>query len=159
MRPKLFIGLLVVAGILTWTGMAGAQATPATPKVQLPSGDTVWDLSGDWEALIENYGPGAKDGTGPNVYRITQAGSAFKAIRTKDDLRLTKEEAEHGHSPWGRAETVSLQGELEKTGFKHVQIVFGSGGRILPSTGHISEDGKRMVIDNGLYIRVTLTRP
>ncbi len=136
-----------------------AQAAPATPKVQLPSGETVWDLSGDWEAVIENYGPGARDGTGANVYRITQTGSAFTAVRTKDDPLLTKEAAEHGHSPWGQAGSSSLQGELEKTGFKHVQIVFGSGGRVLPSTGHISEDGKKIVIDNGLYIKVTLTRP
>jgi dienelactone hydrolase len=133
--------------------------TASAPKVQLPSGEAVWDLSGDWDALIENYGPGTRDGTGPNVYRITQAGSAFRAIRTKDDSLLTKEVTEHGHAPWGRAGSPSLQGELETAGFKHVQIVFGSGGRVLPSTGHISEDGKKMVIDNELYIRVTLTRP
>ena len=32
------------------------QAAPATPKVQLPNGETVWDLSGNWETFIENYG-------------------------------------------------------------------------------------------------------
>ena len=136
-----------------------AQAAAPAPKLQLPSGETVWDLSGDWDTLIENYGPGARHGTGTNVYRLTQTGSTFHAIRTNDDPLLTKEVAEHGHAPWGRAGSSSLQGELEKTGFKHVQIVFGSGGRVLPSTGHISEDGKKIVIDNGLYIKVTLTRP
>jgi hypothetical protein len=159
MKTKIAFGLLAVAAVLAWTGVAGAQTAPPGPMVTLPSGETVWDLSGDWDALIENYGPGTRDGTGPNVYRITQAGSAFRAIRTKDDSLLTKEVTEHGHAPWGRAGSPSLQGELETAGFKHVQIVFGSGGRVLPSTGHISEDGKKMVIDNELYIRVTLTRP
>jgi len=62
-----------------------AQTVPPAPKVQLPSGDTVWDLSGDWEALIENYGDAARGGTYPNVYRITQTGSTFKAIRLWDN--------------------------------------------------------------------------
>lgn len=159
MRTKIVIGLICIAAILAFTSVAGAQATKVTPKVQLPSGETVWDLNGDWEAQIENYGPGARDGTGTNVYRITQNGSAFQAIRTKDDPLLTKEATEQGHSPWGRAGSLSLQGEVEKTGFKHVQIVFGSGGRIVPSQGHMSEDGKKIVFDNGSFARVTLTKP
>lgn len=159
MKNKTVIALLGIAAILAWTEVAGAQVARATPKVQLPSGETVWDLSGDWEALIENYGPGAQHGTGPNVYRIMQTGGVFSAVRTKDDLLLTKEVIEQGHSPWGRAGSRSLQGELDKTGFKRVQIVFGSGGRVLPTTGYISEDGKKIIVDNGLYIRVTLTRP
>ena len=158
MRPKIIIGLLCIAAVLVWMGVAGAQTAAPAPKVQLPTGETVWDLSGDWEAVVENYGPGARDGTGTNVYRITQTGSAFRAIRTTDDPLLTKEATERGHSPWGRAGSPSLQGEVEKTGFKHVQIVFGSGGRIVPSQGHISEDGTKIVIDNGLFARVTLTR-
>jgi hypothetical protein len=84
MRTKSAIGLLGIAAVLAWTGMAGAQTVPPIPKVQLPSGETVWDLSGDWEALIENYGPSAGDGTYPNVYRITQTGNTFSAIRLKD---------------------------------------------------------------------------
>ena len=62
-----------------------AQAAPPAPKVQLPSGETVWDLSGDWEAFIETYGPAARDGTCSNAYRITQTGSTFNAVRVKDD--------------------------------------------------------------------------
>jgi hypothetical protein len=119
---------------------------------------TVANLAGDWEAVIENYGTAARFGTYPNAYRITQTGSAFTAIRMKDDPPLTKEAAELGHSPWGRAGSPSLQGEVEKGGFKRVEVVDGSGGRVVPTKGQISEDGKKMVIDNGLYIRVTLTR-
>ncbi len=158
MKRKIAIGLLTVVAILAWTCVACAPTATTVSEVQLPSGEAVWDLNGDWDALIENYGPGARHGTGANVYRITQTGSAFTAIRTKDDPLLTKEATEHGHSPWGRAGSRSLQGELEKTGFKHVQIVSGSGGRILLSQGHISADGKKIVIDDGRNGRVTLTR-
>ena len=115
MKTKIVIALLGIAAVLAWTGIAGAQTASPAPKVQLPSGETVWDLSGDWEAVIENYGPGARHGTGTNVYRLTQRGSAFQAMRMTDDPLLTKEAAEHGHAPWGRAGSPSLQGELENT--------------------------------------------
>jgi hypothetical protein len=159
MRTTIGIGLLCIVAVLAGMRMVDAQTAAPAPKVQLPNGETVWDLSGDWQALIENYGPGARHGTGTNVYRITQTGKAVTAIRAKDDQLLTEEAAEQGHSPWGEAGSSSVQGELEKDGFKHVEIVFGSGGRVLPSTGRISKDGKQIVIDNGLYIKVTLTRP
>jgi len=52
--------------------MAGAQVAPATPKVQLPNGETVWDLSGDWDTFHENYGSWARFGLYSIVFRITQ---------------------------------------------------------------------------------------
>ena len=147
MKTKIVIALFCLAAVLAWTGMAGAQAAPTTPKVQLPSGETVWDLSGDWEAFIENFGLNKALGTYPNVYRITQTGSAFQAIRLRDTP-----------NGYGKAGSLSLQGELEGNGFKRVAIVFGSG-EVLPSKGQITEDGKRIVIDDGFMARVTLTRP
>lgn len=147
MKTKLVIGFLCVAVVLAWTEVAGAQAAPATPKIQLSNGETVWDLSGDWETFNENYGTWARYGIYPNVYRITQTGSTFGAIRLK-----------HNPSPSvGRAATPSLQGELDKNGFKRVEIV-GGAGEILPCKGQISEDGKRIVIDDRVKARVTLTR-
>ena len=112
MRTKIAIGLLCVAAVLTGTGMAGAQAVPATPKVQLPSGETVWDLSGDWDAFVENYGPYERYGIYPNVVRITQTGSDFSAMRMKDNPSPSS----------GRAGSPSLRGELETNGFKQVLI-------------------------------------
>ena len=148
MKTKIVMWLLCVAISFAWTGMAGAQAAPLAPKVQLPTGETVWDLSGDWDTLNENYGSFAKYGTYPNVYRITQTGSTFSAIRLKDTPPPAT----------GRAGTPSLRGELEKTGFKRVEIVTTSGARA-PIKGHISEDGKKIVIEDGWSVKVTLTRP
>jgi hypothetical protein len=147
MRPKFVIAQLCIAAILAWTGMAAAQAAPTTPKVQLPSGETVWDLSGDWDAFVENYGYNARFGIHPNVYRITQTGPTFSAIRLKD----------HAPPSQVRAGTPGLKGELEKDGFMEVRMI-DSGGESSPSKGQISEDGKKIVIDNGRSARVTLTR-
>jgi hypothetical protein len=148
MKMKIAIWLMCIAAVLAWTGGACAQTATPAPKVQLPSGEAVWDLNGDWGALIENYGQQARDGTYSNVYRITQTGSAFNAIRLRDNPPPTH----------GRAGTPSLQGELEKSGFKHVEIVKGTGV-VSPSTGRISDDGRKIVIDNERDARITLTRP
>jgi len=58
MRPKIVIGLLCIAAVLSWAGMAGAQTAPPAPRVQLPNGETVWNLEGLWEVVIENCGGG-----------------------------------------------------------------------------------------------------
>jgi hypothetical protein len=116
--------------------------------VTLPSGETVRDLNGDWDVIIENLERWEQFGTYPNVFRITQTGRAFRAIRLRDN------------PPPGRglAGSQSLQGELDKTGFKSVAIVDGSG---VPweSTGHISADGKKITVEEGERFRLTLTRP
>jgi hypothetical protein len=147
MKTKITIVFLCIAVILAWTGVAGAQAAPATPKVQLPSGETVWDLSGDWDAFFENYGARAHYGFYPTVWRITQTGSTVSGIRAKANPAPLA----------GRAGSPSLQGELDKDGFTQVEIVAG-GGEIFPSKGQIGEDGKKIVLDNGESVRATLTR-
>jgi dienelactone hydrolase len=124
-----------------------AQAASAS-KVQLPSGETVWELSGDWEALIEHFGPMAPYGTYPNVYRITQTGSAVSAIRLKD----------MPPPGTGRAGSPSLRGELDKSGFKRVELVSSSGSPE-PVKGQIGADGKKIILDDGWSVKVTLTRP
>jgi hypothetical protein len=147
MKTKIVIVLLGIAAILAWAGVAGAQTAPATSKVQLPSGETVWDLSGDWDAFVENYGQYALYGNYPNVLRITQVGSTFSAVRMKDNPSPSS----------GRAGSPSLRGEVDPSGFKQVSLI-DSSGRAWESKGQIDADGKKIVIDNGSTARVTLTR-
>jgi hypothetical protein len=108
----------------------------------------VWDLSGDWDVIVENLGTWAQGGTYPNVYRITQTGNTFSAIRLKDNP------VRGG----GLAGTRSLQGELDKTGFKSVSMV-DSRGVPWESMGQISADGKKIIIEEPSKARLTLTRP
>ena len=147
MKAKIVIGLLTIAAILGWTGVAGAQAAPATPKLQLPSGETVWDFSGDWDAFVENYGPWAQFGIYPTLWRITLTGNAVSGIRVKENPPP---------SP-GSAGSPSLRGELDASGFKRVEIVSGVGSTH-PCKGQISADGKKIILDDGSVARVTLTR-
>ena len=140
---------VLIEGTLTYTLPKKAQATkPGTLKtIKLPSGEEVYDLNGEWDALVENYGPGARFGTYSNVFRITQTGSTFSAILLKDNPPPSE----------GRAGGPSLQGELEKNGFKQVELVYSTGS-VSPSKGQISEDGNKIVVDNGIRLKVTLTR-
>jgi hypothetical protein len=108
---------------------------------------TVRDLRGDWEASIENYGPRASDGRYPNVFRITQTGSEFTAIRFRDNPPPSV----------ARAGSVTVRGEVDETGFKRVEIVRGTGDALL-SKGYISADGKQITLDDGFMTRMTLTR-
>ena len=149
MQTKIVIGLWCIAAVLAWTGVAGAQAAPATPKVQLPNGDTVWDLSGDWDAFVENYGEYARFGMYPQVFRITHTttGSTFTGIRVKNNPPPSPE----------RAGSPSLRGELDKNGFKDVWTIDGSG-QPWPSKGQISEDGNKITIEEGTKARAILTR-
>jgi hypothetical protein len=148
MKMRITVWLMIAVAVLAWTGVAGAQAVPATPKVQLPNGETVWDLSGDWEALIEYSGPYAPYGTFTNVHRFTQTGSTFSAVRVK---------ANPPPAP-GRAGNPVWRGELGKDGFKRVEDI-DSHGNVSPFKGRISDDGKKIVIEDGWSIKVTLTRP
>jgi hypothetical protein len=147
MRTRIGIGLLTVAVILAWTGIADAQTALPTPKMQLPTGETVWDLSGDWDAFLENYGARTHYGIYPQVWRIMQTGSTFSCIRVKDNPPPS--------SAW--AGSPCLRGELDKTGFNKVWTV-DPGGTPWEGKGQISEDGKKIVIDNERHVRVTLTR-
>ena len=148
MKMRITIWLMCAVAIVAWTGMVGAQAATPGPKVTLPSGETVWDLSGDWEALIEHFGPMEAYGDYPNAYRITQTGGAFNAIRLKD----------MPPPGTGRAGSPSLRGEVDKSGFKRVELVSSSGSPE-PVKGQISEDGKKIILDDGWSVKVTLTRP
>jgi len=141
MKAKVVISLLCIAVILTWTGLAGAQ------KMPLPNGETVWNLEGLWEVAIENYGEWERFGNYPNLYLITQTGNAFSAIRMKDNPPPSS----------GKAGSPSLFGELEKDGFKFIYAI-DSGGQPWPSKGQISEDGKKIVIEEGTKTRSTMTR-
>jgi hypothetical protein len=50
----------------------------------------------------------------------------------------------------------SIRGELDKSGFKKVQIMSGFGP--LEAKGQISDDGNKIVIDDGEKARHTCTR-
>ncbi len=120
--------------------MAKVQRRP----LYSPDGEVVWDLNGEWDVLIESvYG-----GTTRDVFMITQQGSSFVAIRMMGN-------------PYMPPGAEGARGELDKNGFKKVQIMSGMG--LLDSKGQISDDGNKMVIDtknrpDDVKVRQTYTR-
>jgi hypothetical protein len=110
----------------------------------LPSGEVVWDLNGEWDVLIEGYGAWSTIGSFKQISKITQEGSSFVGIRMIDDQ----------YNPKG---SQSLRGELDKSGFKKVQFLTTTRGPI-DAKGLISEDGNKMIIDDGKKIKATFTR-
>jgi len=140
-RRIIFLAAMIPMAFLLYG--AYAQTTASKKTITLPNGDVVCDLNGEWDVLSENYGPWSQFGSARNVIKITQTGSSFEGIRMHD-------------SPWLPAGTRAILGELDKDGFKSVQMVSGAGP--LNAKGNISEDGNSFVVDDGQKARATFTR-
>ena len=141
MIRKTFVVLLCSVGLIIFISTLHGQGSKKT--ITLPSGEVVWDLNGEWDAFVENYGPSISSGSYPQIEKITQTGSSFIAIRMIDD-------------PWNQKGSQSLQGELDKSGIKKVTILARSGP--IEAKGQISDDGNKIIIDDGYKARLTLTR-
>jgi hypothetical protein len=148
MRKMLLIGTVCFVALIAWTGLVYAQtAKPAAVKLlKLPNGQEVFDISGEWDVLTENYGELAQFGTYPNVAQITirESDSSFQAIRMKDNPQ-----------PGRKAGTLIMVGNLDKNGITKLDVL--AGGPI-PSTYKISEDGNRIDVDVPNKARLKFTR-
>ena len=115
----------------------------AKNTMTLPNGEVIWDLNGEWDVINENYGPWSQYGVYPNIHKITQTGSSIVGVLTMDDR-------------WYQAGYQYIGAELDKTGFMKVKIYTNLG--TLDSKGWVSEDGNKIVIDDGIKFKMTLTR-
>lgn len=136
------MALLVMASLLC---AAHAQTAEKNWKktITLPNGDVILDISGEWDAFVENYGLWKMFGSYPQLTKITQNGSSFTGVRMIDD-------------PHNQKGSPSIQGDLAIDGFKNVYIVSRMGP--VNANGKISEDGNKIVIDDDQKARWTLTR-
>jgi hypothetical protein len=145
MVKKILLVLICLVSLVIFVSTLQGQGPKKT--ITLPNGEVVCDLNGEWDVFIERYGEWSQYGSYSDILKITQLGSSFVAIRMKGDpARIV------GLLPGDEA----LRGELEKNGFKEVRIMSATGPLI--SKGHISDDGNKMVIDDGQRARMTLTR-
>ncbi len=142
MVKKTFMVLICFIGLIILVSTLHSQGSKKT--ITLPNGEVVWDLNGEWDVLIES----AYGGTTRDVFKITQQGSSFVAIRMMGN-------------PYMPPGAEGARGELDKNGFKKVQIMSGMG--LLDSKGQISDDGNKMVIDtknrpDDVKVKQTYTR-
>ena len=141
MVKKTFLVLICLISLIIFISTLHGQGSKKT--ITLPNGEVVWDLNGEWDTFVENYGPNASAGNYPQITKITQTGSSFVAIRMIDD-------------PWNFKGSQSLQGELDMGGIKKVTMLTVAG--LIEAKGQISVDGNKIIIDDGAERRFTLTR-
>jgi hypothetical protein len=142
MVKKMVLVLICIFGLIILVSTLHGQGSKKT--ITLPNGDVVWDLNGEWDTFVENYGSNPSHDNYPQINKITQTGSSFVAIRMIDD-------------PYNVKGSQSLQGELDKSGIKKVTMLSDVGGAV-EAKGQISDDGNKIVIDDGFSRRFTLTR-
>ncbi len=92
------------------------------------TGDVVYDLNGEWDAILGS-GP---TGTSKNIFKITQEGNKFVGI-SSIETRFSDKGSE------------VIKGELEKNGFKSVEINTLYFAWI-PSIGKIDESCNKIVV-------------
>lgn len=114
--------------------------------ITLPNGEVIYDLNGEWAACMENYGPWEEYGSYPEIVEIKQEGASFVGIRQIGN-------------PWNPKGKECIRGELDRNGFKKIQIISGMGpldakGQFLP-WGNM---GKQIVVDDGEKARAKLVR-
>jgi hypothetical protein len=141
MAKKILAGLICFIWLIIFISAIHGQGSKKT--ITLPSGEVVWDLNGEWDVLIENYGDKAAYGSYPQIWKITQTESSFEGVRMIDDPRNKK----------GKE---AIRGELDKSGFKNVELISRAGP--ITSKGKISDDGNKMEIDSAGQARATATR-
>lgn len=141
MTKKTFLVLMCFMSIMLFASTSHGQGAKKT--LTLPNGEVVLDLSGEWNVLMENYGPNSWAGSYPQLVKVKQTGSSFVGVRMMDD-------------PYNKKGAEQVRGELDKNGFKKVQMVSVQGE--IDANGTISEDGNKLVIDNGVRARATYTR-
>jgi hypothetical protein len=142
MVKKTFLVLICFISLTIFISTLHGQGSKKT--ITLPSGEVVWDLNGEWDTFVENFSRNASAGNYPQINKITQTGSSFVSIRMIDD-------------PYNLKGSQSLQGELDKSGIKKVTITGASGMYVSEAKGQISDDGNKIIIDDGVQIRLTLT--
>ena len=143
MLKKTFVVLICFIGLIIFMSTLYGQGSKKT--ITLPSGEVLCDLNGEWDTFVENYGLIAAAGNYPQIIKITQTGSSFVAIRMIED-------------PWNLKGSQYLQGEIDKSGIKKVTITGSAGFFVSEAKGQISDDGNKIIIDDGFAHRLTLTR-
>ena len=142
MVKKIFLLMVCFISLMTLVSTLHGQGSKKT--IRLPSGEVVWDLNGEWDVRVENYGVWATSGSYPQIWKITQTGSSFVAVRMIDD-------------PWNRKGSEAARGELDKSGFKKLQIISSKSGPF-DAKGKINDDGNKMEIDSVERVKETATR-
>jgi hypothetical protein len=127
--------------------------------IRLPTGEYVYDLNGEWDAIIESYSREVEGVAFLNVVKITQIGNfcpvtgvttypiTIRGILLKDNL---------SHMP-AVAGSEIFRGKLEGNDFEKLEMISGDG-EAFACKGQIGDNGNKIIIYSPNYARMTLTR-
>ena len=123
--------------------MASLVQAQEVKKLKLPNGEEVVDISGEWDAELENYGPWSRFGTYTNVINIIWEGNSFVGTRMLIDKH-------------NLPNTMAFRGEMDKDGIMKLQWMTDAGP--MDTKGEVIEEGNKIIIDDGEKARATLIR-
>lgn len=138
--------IMVLIGIISFLYVTNGQTEEKgwEKTITLPSGEVVLDMNGEWGGLLEYRGELIELSSHKSLYTITQEGNKFLAVMAID-------------GEWHAKGDEVIRGELCRDGFKTVEIHRASAGWV-PCTAEISENGNKIVLDDGRALTDTLTR-
>jgi len=125
----------------------------------MPAGEYVYDLSGEWDALIEGYSRVAAGGAFSNIVKITQIGSSCPitgVITYPITIRGILLRDNPLHMPAAAGSEI-IRGELGLDGLNKFYMVSGDGKEFL-CTWEISEDGNKINVEAPKHGIMTLVR-
>ena len=135
MKRSISIWTIFFVALIAWAGFVYAQ-TAAMKTFKLANGQKVFDIGGEWDAVIANIGVWERYGTYPQLIKITQTGISFTGVRLKDNPPPSS----------GKAGEECVRGEVEKNGIMKIEWI-GAIGQILPSDAILSEGGNKIYIE------------
>ena len=151
MKKMSIAPVLVFVLLIAFASVAIAQMAKQKweKTVALPSGEVILDMSGKWDILSEFYGELSWVQPCSDLLMITQQGNTFSAVKQIGTQYLPKG-------------TELIKGELDKDGFKEVQMYIGDGTGMYSwdpcKKWEISENANKIVFDDGEGVKFTLTR-
>jgi len=146
---KTLVSILILSVILPVAFVTSSNADPLKPgmvnTVTLADGSVVYDLNGEWDAVIDN----GMYGISKDIIKITQEGNKFVGIKMIGNQWVGKGEE-------------TIRGELEGSGFKSLDG-YAAGEGWCPGDGKILDGGNKIVdeveVKNlNLTVVETLTR-
>jgi hypothetical protein len=139
---KIILVLCLVFVFIFANGLAQGQMSTDKNIITLPNGDLIWDLNGEWVVLVENIGKWTEFGNYAQLWKITQTGSSFVAVRMINDK-------------YNYTDSEVVRGELNKNGISKATVFTNDGPK--EAKGQIDYDGNKLIIKNDNQ-RYTATR-
>jgi len=131
----------------------------STKMIRLPTGEYVYDLSGEWHAQIESYSRAAGDGAFSNVVKITQMGGTCPVtgvITYPISIRGHLLKDNPLHTP-ATADSEIIRVELEFDGINKCRMV-SVDGKESSCKLEIRENGNKINVEAPDYGKMTLVR-